>query len=340
MKIGLKLAIFFAWLGCGFFAASYFIPARVQVIGDLTKADVTATVAPEQRLFFVGDVMLDRGVKYMVQKYGANDWHFPFELIAPFLRRADLVFANLEGPLSDQGIRAGSIYSFRMDPVALVGLQFANIGAVSLANNHALDYTRAALADTLTRLDQANIVHAGAGLDEQQAYQPVHLEINGLKIGLLAFTNLGPASWAASADRAGLAWIETAAQVVPFVQQAAANADVVIVSLHSGEEYKTEPTLFQRQFAEQATLAGADLIIQHHSHVIQPLERLELVNAQGSKFSAWVAYGLGNFVFDQGFSEATKRGRLLEVIVKDKKIEQVVSHDVEMNEFFQPQLAQ
>lgn len=88
---------------------------------------------------FLGDIMLDRGVEYMVRKEGKADFRWPFLKIADYLKEADILFGNLESPISDNGHKVGSIYSFRADPEAMDGLIYAGFDVVSLANNHIFD---------------------------------------------------------------------------------------------------------------------------------------------------------------------------------------------------------
>ena len=108
-------------------------------------------ISPEKKtisVVLVGDIMLNRGVEYMMKTEGNGDFRFPFSKIAKDLKKADILFGNLEGPISDKGIKVGSIYSFRAEPEAIEGLTFAGFNLISLANNHAFDYGREALEDS------------------------------------------------------------------------------------------------------------------------------------------------------------------------------------------------
>ena len=136
-------------------------------------------------VILTGDIMLDRGVEYIVK----DDWRFPFLKIADYFKEADIVFGNLEGPISDKGTKVGSIYSFRANPKAIEGLTYANFNVLSLANNHSFDYGPLALKDTFLRLNKAGIDFCGGGLNETEAFSPVIKNINGTKIGFLAYTN-------------------------------------------------------------------------------------------------------------------------------------------------------
>lgn len=237
-------------------------------------------------LLFVGDIMLDRGVEWAVHKFGESDWAWPFLNIANTLQQADLVFGNLESQISDKGTRVGSIYSFRADPQSIETLLYAGFDVLSITNNHSFDYGKEALEDSIARLESAGIQVA-----------PVTTEVQGVTISFLAYKQWG-----------------TPEEFEKQIQAAKAQADLVVVSLHAGEEYAKEPNDFQQTFAKEAIDAGADLVIGHHPHVLQPLEQYK---------DGWIIYSLGNFLFDQTFSEETMQAAILKVVVKDKKIKEV-----------------
>jgi len=279
-------------------------------------------------LFFVGDIMLNRGIKSVVETYGGGNFEFPFFKIADYLKTADILFGNLEGPISDKGKNVGSIYSFRAIPEVLKGLKFAGFDILSVANNHIFDYGREAMEDTLIRLKEAQIEYIGAGFSGKEALSPKIIEKKGTKIVFLAFTNLGEKSWEAKENSSGIAWLNKE-NLEHSIKKAKKEADIVIVSMHYGQEYQLQPTKEQKDFSRLAIDLGADLVIGHHSHVVQPIEQYK----QG-----YIAYSLGNFVFDQNFSKETMEGLLLEVLIKSGKIEKITPRDIKINNFFQPEL--
>ena len=289
-------------------------------------------IEPIIKIIAVGDIMLDRGVEYMINKEAEGDFTFPFQEIKASFAGADLVFGNLESVISDKGYKVGSIYSFRAEPEALDGLIYAGFNVLNLAHNHCLDYTSLALEDTMERLETAGVAFIGAGRNAQEAFSLKVLEVKGVKIGFLGYTNLGPISWRAGLeDRTGIAWIDRKSfpSLKENVKMAKSEVDVLIVSLHAGEEYQVEPTLFQKDFANLVIAEGADLVLMHHSHVVGPLEMVQ---------GRFVAYSLGNFIFDQAFSEATMEGGWLEITLQGKAISEVVLKKVKLNEFYQSAL--
>lgn len=289
------------------------------------------------KVILAGDIMLDRGVEYMIDKYGPPtesgfpDYTFPFLQIKSELEDSDIVFANLEGPISDKGEKVGSIYSFRADPLAIEGLKYAGINVISMANNHAFDYGRLALKDTMARLTANGISYAGAGFSGEEAYSPAIKEVQGIKIGFLSYTDLGMESWKAVGNNSGIAWVneDNLDEIKESIRSAREKVDILIVSLHSGEEYQETPSLFQLDFSRMAVDQGADLVVGHHPHVIQGNEAYQ---------EKHIFYSLGNFVFDQSFSEDTMKGQIVEVTIQDKKIKETEIKEVKINEYFQPKI--
>ena len=290
------------------------------------QAPAVAKASGNAEFVFVGDIMLSRYIGDLMAKN--NNYDFPFEKITPSLQGADLVFGNLESPISNQGQSAGHLYSFRADPQALSGLKKAGFTVLSVANNHAFDYGLAAFTDTLNNLKQTGLKYAGGGLDFTEAHQGSYQEINGIKITVLAYTNLLPANEAATDNQAGFANLNTE-QMIRDIKAAKAKSDLVIVSFHWGQEYQTRSNKSQQEIATTAIQAGADLIVGHHPHVPQEIGEVQGVT---------VAYSLGNFIFDQNFSKDTATALMLKVSIQNKKIVKVEPQTLNFNNNFQPYL--
>jgi poly-gamma-glutamate capsule biosynthesis protein CapA/YwtB (metallophosphatase superfamily) len=284
--------------------------------------------APEKRettLLFVGDVMLSRGVGARMENQ--HDWTLPFQQIAETLRAADLRFCNLECPVSNMGRDLHHLYSFRADPRALEGLTVAGFNVVSQANNHTYDWGPQALIDSVARLRVAGIHPVGAGQNSLAAHYPVVVSVDGLRVAFLAYVGIDPKQAAAGIDRPGVAWLD-AAQALADIRFARPLADLVIVCPHWGAEYALQPARDQVDIAHQMIDAGADMIVGSHPHVVQPVERYH---------DRWIAYSLGNFVFDQ-MNPATHRGLMLKATVRDKCIIELVQVPITINSVFQATL--
>jgi poly-gamma-glutamate synthesis protein (capsule biosynthesis protein) len=280
----------------------------------------------ESTLLFVGDVMLSRAVGARMEKQ--RDWTLPFKEIAETLRAADLRFCNLECPVSDTGRNLHHLYSFRADPRALAGLEAAGFNVVSQANNHTYDWGPQALLDSLERLHAAGIHTVGAGQNSLAAHYPAVVNVDGLRVAFLAYVAIDPKEAAAGVDRPGVAWLDPA-QALADIRFARPLADLIIVCPHWGVEYAVMPARDQVVLAHQMIDAGADMIVGSHPHVVQPVERYH---------DRWIAYSLGNFVFDQ-MNPATHRGLMLKAAVRDKNIIDVVQVPININSVFQATLA-
>jgi len=231
-----------------------------------------------------GDISFGWAVPGVIRKYGYN--HL-FAKVAPILQSADLVLANLEGPVSTQGLPIKKTTRFRYHPACLRAIKRAGIDAVCLANNHALDYGRIALLDTLGHLQQSSIPYMGAGKDAAEAHRPLILRREGLLLGFLAYNDYPYVGIAYNGDKA------TVAKATPRLIKKDIAAlrdlvDVVVVSFHWGTEFHTLPNQRQKRLGHLAVDAGADLVIGHHPHVLQPSEIYK---------DKLIAYSLGNFVF-------------------------------------------
>jgi len=311
----------------GGFVWFYFQAERVVQFESIAVNEPAAGKEPEDQiqLLFVGDIMLSRNIGEIITRTSPE---FPFEKIAAVTNAADITIGNLEGPISNRGMNQGSEYSFRADPDVAAGLKFAGFDLLSLANNHIWDWGTAALADTLQILEDNEIQFVGAGRTEAEANTPAIIEKNGLTLAFLSYTNLYPKSLFAKGSNPGVsAWDPD--KIIETTSALKHSSDLVVILLHWGEEYETQTRTDQRSWARELIEAGADLVVGHHPHVVQEIEQYK----QG-----WIAYSLGNFVFDQNF-DATRRGLVLAVNVKAHGIDSVRPMEIQFTENFQPEVA-
>jgi len=279
-------------------------------------------------LLFVGDIMLSRLIGDIMTK--KNDWRYPFLETADFLKNADITFGNLEGPISSRGTKVGSIYSFRSDPRAIEGLLYAGFDVLSIANNHIWDYGADAVRDTLTLLKDAGIGVIGGGIDYQEAHKPLIKEVKGIKIAFLGYTDLISRSLGLKTAKPAIAFLDID-QAISDVKEVRKVADLVVVSLHWGSEYETTQNPNQEKVAKALIDAGANFIIGHHPHVVQPVEEYG---------GGYIAYSLGNFVFDQNFSQETRTGLILKVTLTNKEISQPQQYQIGFTSSYQPILVE
>lgn len=344
------LAISAAFVGGGFYFSRNLSSALEKSAISASQANLLAEKFEDfeklnkareaSTLLFAGDVMLSRFVGREIVRHKAPA--YPFLKIADTLSQADLTFGNLEGPISSRGKNQSSSLSFRADPQAVAGLKFAGFDVMSLANNHIWDWGRVALGDTISILEENGIKPVGAGRNFQEANTPAILEAKGTKIAFFAFTNLYPKGLEAKKDAPGISRFDTNA-ISEAIRLVRPSVDIVVVSFHWGDEYKTRSNSKQQEIGHALVDAGADLIVGHHPHVIQEIEQYPPSPAasEGRGRHGWIAYSLGNFVFDQNFQEEelykeTMRGLMLEVRVQGGKIVGVEPIEIKINPTFQP----
>ncbi len=290
------------------YLSEYFTTATVMDANILVHK--TNIPAKEISLLFVGDIMLDRSVKESVLKNADGNFSFLFQ-DADFVKNADIAFGNLEGPLSDKGKNLGNLYSFRMYQIAVYSLKEAGFDVLSLANNHIGDWGKEAFEDTVSALKNEDIIPLGPELSI--------IEKNKIKIGFLAFSDVGP-DWIRVSDK----------DFENIIKNASKETDILIISLHFGEEYQNKHNQRQEELGHLAIDSGAKIVIGHHPHVIQDIETYK---------NGIIAYSLGNFIFDQNFSEETMEGLCLEVVVSNKgEIKNITKKIIKLNKFYQPEL--
>lgn len=274
---------------------------------------------------FAGDIMLDRGVRNSVVKNFNNDYSALFEKL-DMLKKDDIVFANLEGVASDKGKDIGNLYSFRMNPSIIPALSGAGINILSVANNHIGDWGRLAYIDTLGRLKENEILYTGGGMNIDEAQKPVILEKYGIKIGFLGFSDKGPEFMKADKESAGIL-LANNPDFDEIIKNASKQVDYLIVSFHFGEEYQTKHNKRQEDLAHKAIEDGAKIVIGHHPHVVEDTEVYK---------NGYIAYSLGNFIFDQSWSEPTMQGMLLELKLDRNGAMSVRKNIIKLNSAFQP----
>jgi len=262
------------------------VPCRAWTGGDLQPP--LATV----RLVAVGDILMHQDVK---EAEARSEGGFPalWADLVPLFQGADLAFGNLETPVAPVSGRPGRPFQFNAPADLPPALRASGFTVLSTANNHAFDQGRKGVVETLARLRQEKLTAIGSGEDRPHAEALQILERNGLKVAFLGFTDI----FNLNLDRkATEPWVRPLdlGPALAAVREARSRADIVVVSIHWGNEYQHLPTKRQRDIARKLVAAGCDLLLGHHPHVLQPAE---LVTVDGRR--ALVAYSLGNFISNQ-----------------------------------------
>ena len=267
---------------------------------------------PYTKIYFVGDIMLTRGVQSSVLKNFNGNFSELFKN-ASQLKEADILFGNLEGPVSTVGNNVGSKYSFRMNPEVLPVIKDFGFKVLSFANNHVGDWNVQAFNDTLLRLKENDLAFTGAGSTREEAEKPVIINKNGVNFGFLGFSDVGPKWMEAGENKSGILLADDP-NFSSIIAKAKESVDVLIVSIHFGEEYEKIHNKRQEKIAYLAIDYGADIVIGHHPHVIEDIEYYK---------DKPIFYSLGNFIFDQYFSKETMRGMVVMAIFEGKEIKEI-----------------
>lgn len=232
------------------------------------------------KMLFVGDVMLDRGVRNAIRREGP---HYPFSGVRGLFSGNDLVVGNLEGTFTDEpsiSEKDNSVLRFTFDPSLASMLKEFGFSGVSLANNHTLDFGRRGYESTQRSLDEQGIFHFGSPLNDRNL--SVQISVNGEKICFIGYHGLFESD------------------ISPVVAELGrlVECGYKIVFAHWGDEYVDENEE-QKRIGRAFIDAGADLVIGHHPHIVQSVDVYK---------GRAVFYSLGNFLFDQDFSVETRQG--------------------------------
>lgn len=234
----------------------------------------------------LGDVALGQdwrynvvdGFDYVFDKR-EGDYSYFFSEVVHLLNQDDLTIANLETTLSKETEQAekydyGNNYWFKGRPEFAHILKAGSVEVANLANNHTYDFGPKGYEDTKQALDDAGVEHFG--------YNDVlYKEVKGIKIGIVGFNQLGE-------YEQGLDMDVFKAEVEEMTKKVKAESDLVIANFHWGKEYKYHHEKLQTELAYLAIDSGADMVIGHHPHVLQPIEQYK---------GRYIAYSLGNFCY-------------------------------------------
>jgi len=314
-SIGIALLIF-----CGIFAVSVLLISPPKVFdrgsqGQTPEVEVAreaevaplAAPSPEPKpdqitLIFVGDMMFDRHIRSNAEKQG--NYEFILEPMTAHFADADLIIGNLEGPITTNKSRSqGSIpgstdnFYFTFDP-AIISLLKKYPFVVNLGNNHITNFGADGIDQTLQFLSDAQIPYFGQiGRDNQVEAETLITEVGQVKLGLVNYNEFLPG---------GLG--KSLAAIAKIKDQ----VDLVIVYTHWGAEYVPIANEVISAQARSFVDAGANLVIGSHPHVIQNSEIYQGVP---------IYYSLGNFIFDQYFSQEVMTGQVVTAVIDPVSLE-------------------
>ncbi len=302
--------IFVKFLTAFFFFAS---------AGSFCRADEKVSI------LLTGDVYLGGHAEGFL----IEDPQYPYLEVRDVLEKADVVIGNLESPLTySEEIFMEKTFNLKASTGVIHSLKAGGFSALSLANNHIMDFGWKGLRDTIKTLDKYGIKHAGAGRNLTEARTPAVIETGSISIAFLAYNNTYPLEFNAKAESPGAARGK-AEYFRKDISEASRENDLVIVSFHWSGEHVKEPRQYQESFGRIAVDAGADIVFGHHPHVIQGIEVYS---------GSLIAYSLGNYVFGS-YSDRVRDSIMLRVEatpsgVKDAFVYPINVNNLEVN--FQP----
>lgn len=250
------------------------------VMANTALPEISDQETSANSFLFVGDVMLGRYVETLMDQKGSG---YPWEKVRDLMSSYEMVIANLEGPIVVNHTQTpNNSLQFSFDPSVAQVLAENSINAVSLANNHTFDQGEEAFADMGLILDRAAVGYFGHPQDPAGGTVFID-DFSGDRLLLVV-------GFHATSSRFD---IEAAVQEIQDGRKLNPD-DFVVVSVHWGSEYQLQSNARQQEWAHRFIDAGADLVIGHHPHVVQEIELYD---------NHLIFYSLGNFIFDQYFSE-------------------------------------
>ena len=291
--------------------SAYSTPSTTFNFHDEINQNKTQNIKTASLLNF-GDLMLDRNVKKQID---ANKADYVFKKLAEesntFFKGIDVISANLEGSFANKRRPTSKSIAFRFDPVLIATLKKYNFNLFNLANNHSLDMGTGGFAESQTNLQKAGIDFYG------QQYKVNDKNLLVKQIGDFKFGFIGLDDTVYRVQMSA---------VKKLIKKAKTQgAEVILVNIHWGDEYKKISNTRQRQLAHALIDSGVDIIIGHHPHVVEEMEIYK---------NRPIFYSLGNFVFDQYFSIPTQQELGVGLVLNqenDKKILSVYVFPLESN---------
>ncbi|RWB14360.1 MAG: CapA family protein [Mesorhizobium sp.] len=238
----------------------------------------------------VGDIMTGMRMRSRIRKFGPD---YCFAWVKPVFRRCSLITGNLEAPFAtSERLATTRKFSYRVEPRSASVLRRAGFSAVSIANNHIQDCGRVGVLETLDTLERHHMRAFGGGRNQSVAHDPAIYDGVDLRIGLLAYC------WyprtAARGDLPGSAR-DLPELVERDLKRLRPLVDRIAVMVHWGTTYERQPTDQNRTKARMFIDFGADVVIGHHPHIVQPIE---IYNGRP------ILYSVGNFAFGSGHNKA------------------------------------
>lgn len=263
---------------------------------------------------FMGDVMLGRLVNEVIKTKG---YEYPWGNVLSSVQENNINIINLETTLTTSEKMVPKVFNFKSDPQNAEVLKKAHITVANMANNHSLDFSNKGLFETIKVLDNAGILHVGAGKNQEEAKKAVIIEQNDVKIGIIGYTDNEP-TWLATKKKAGTNYITVGEieTIIKDIEKIKNNVDFLIANIHWGPNMRDHPSAEFIEFAHQIIDAGVDIIHGHSAHIVQGIEIYK---------NKIIMYDTGDFIDDYAVDPILRNDLsfLFQITFEGKKIKQV-----------------
>ncbi len=287
---------------------------------------------PLFRVVAVGDLQLGDSPTCVgfgfASRYGPDTISRVFRDVMSGLADADLVFGNLEAPLSMRGRQEGSLASMQLrgDPGYAAALRAAGFTVLNVANNHAVQHGAEVFRDSVDAVQRAGIAVCGVRGTAPWTSAPVTLIAAGRRVGVLGYC-LRPRQYGNDTPPYAEG---TPEGMEADIARLRAESDAVIVSLHWGEEFVPVPSVDETRLGRSLIDAGASIVLGHHPHVVRPVE---------SYRDGIIAYSLGNFVGDMVWYPPFRTGAMLRATLRGATVQDAAVLGTSLRSDFRPRLS-
>ncbi|MGD6794737.1 CapA family protein [Metabacillus indicus] len=269
----------------------------------------------ELTLSAIGDILIHgRVYNDAKQPSGTYDFKPMIKDVKPLIGQADITFANQETMIGGTEIGLSTYPSFNSPFEVIDAFQDAGVDIAGIANNHTLDRGEKAILNATERYDEIQMPYVGSYRSPEDAAEPRILNVNGIKLGFLAYT-YGTNGIPVPEGKPHLVNLIDKPKMKREIQEMKKQSDAVIVSMHWGVEYIRLPNEEQQELARFLADEGVHLVIGHHPHVLQPMEWVD--GQDGNR--TFVVYSLGNFLSGQ-VSDYKDIGGIFSIKISKKEV--------------------
>ncbi len=281
---------------------------------DALSEDYKVEVLPDKKISIavIGDIMCHNTQFKDAYSNGQYDFSYVFDDIKEKIEYADLAIGNLETTFAGSEVGYSSYPTFNTPEHLATDLKELGIDVLSTVNNHCLDKGYKGIENTINELDKVGIVHTGTYSSEEKSNEITIKEVKDMKIAILAYT-YGTNGIPIPSDKKYCVNLIDKEKIVADLKKAKElKPDLIIAIMHWGSEYQTSPNSEQQELADLLFKNGVNIILGSHPHVLQKMEKREIILEDGTKNEGFIIYSLGNFMSGQ-VKSGTKQSVILNI---------------------------